>query len=192
MFSGILVLFALPQLSASAEEIWVKVVGTYAKMPSHTVQYTTLIGSKTVYSGTLKFKRKDSYNFTLTDHELNLTSGEDWNQNNRGSTWVSPSSERGYNDTLSDRQPYLMMRLVRGKQIKIEFLPRIRPGTENRTKTWVLDTVDHVQITIDSANFHLIKIVGEEPCHSGKTLTTVFHEPLPAGKYLKQKKRKKG
>lgn len=142
------------------DAIWAGVVDAYKAKKSFSCSYTTrqLTPAKTVYRGTVAFTREKSLKFVLQDLGEKCRAGEDWSPGAGATTWVSPASFRGYNDTLTARHPYVILALLRGEMEPAAWKPEFKKGKATVTLT----RDDGWSFVIDPKKDRLVSFRGPE------------------------------
>lgn len=158
------------------EEVWAKVLESYAKAPSLSVTFSTVLkGRKSaLYSGRLTFSRDKSLKFELKDSLEGCRAGYTWTKKNPGSTWVTPAQFRGYNDTLTARHPYFLVDLLEGKAEPREWA---EPVTSTKVKGqlfWVLFEKEGTTFTVNAKTYRLGSFSGPELYDEERICTTVI------------------
>lgn len=178
MVSFVLALIFQPVQKADA--VMKIVAAKYRAMKSLNCTFVTRQGSKEIYTGTLTFTKGKEMHFTLSDQKEKCEAGEDWNAKGQGSTWVKPASMRGYNDTISDRQPFVLVRLVRDElryAMSDQWLDKVevvKKGSATVLRVRSNSDSDLV-LTIDPKTYLVLEIKSIEMYHDKGPLTTFVH-----------------
>ncbi len=176
-------ILVLPLLSALLSQkpgdIMKSVIAKYKSMKVLECTYkTTAPGSNTlIYEGSISYKIKDHMRFSISDPKQECTAGEDLDAKGKGSTWVTPADMRGYNDTLMNRHPYLLVRFIRNEtsgHIGTGWLDKLETINRGKSTYWRIRSNDDSDraITIDSKTLMITEFSSAETYHSKVRLTT--------------------
>ena len=142
---------------------------------------TTAPGIKTkIYDGAVSYEQKHHMRFSISDSKQECTAGEELNPKGQESTWVKPPDMRGYNDTLMDRHPYLIVRFIRGETSRVfsrGWLDKLETIQKGKSVFWRIRSSDDsdIALTIDSKSLMVTEFSSAEIYHSKVRLTTYVH-----------------
>ncbi len=181
MLHIVLSLVFLQQLPKPTD-IMKAVIAKYRDAKTLECSYKTTSPSskKEIYSGSVSYKKKHHMRFSISDPDQGCTAGEDLDAKGKGSTWVTPADMRGYNDTLMDRQPYLLVRFIRDETKAVigggwsSTLETVKVGKKTYWRIRNSDDSD-LAITIDSSTNLISEFSSAEMYHTKSRLTTYIH-----------------
>ena len=174
MLIAVVVAFQTPKPA----EIWAKVVESYAKAPSLKVSFSTLLKGRkaALYTGTLTFSRDKSLKLEFRDGIEGCRAGYTWSKENGGSTWVTPASFRGYNDTLTARHPHFLVDLIEGKTDPKEWNAEVASTKVKGQAVWALFDKEGTTFTVNAKTHRILSFSGPELYDEERICTTTFKE----------------
>lgn len=182
MFLALSLLTLQTKPALKPAEIMKAVTAQYRALKTMECSYKTTnpVSKKEIYSGTISYRRNHHMNFTITDVGEECTAGEDLDAKGKGNTWVTPADQRGYNDTLMDRQPYLLVRFIRDEtkgNLGGGWLDNFETIKKGKKTFWRIRSNDDsdLALTIDSTSYLITEIASAEGYHPRVRLTTFVH-----------------
>lgn len=153
----ILALF-FSQIVPKEEAVWTLMQVKMAKVKEVRVLFETReVGSKRlIYKGSFNFTRNKTIDFEYEDLVEGCRAGAD-----ADSTWVSPAEFRGYNDTVTQRQPYTIVSLARGTDA-LDSPIAINKPVKKVGFSEQIETTDGTKFLIDSRKSLINQIEGQD------------------------------
>lgn len=151
-----------------SNQVWEQAVAKHTKITQMEVSFESYEANtkQLIYKGSFSYNGPKKWRFQYQDLVEKCEAGAD-----PESTWVSPSEMRGYNDTVSSRQPYLVVNLCLGrgiarsspvwdKDVQVEGFSKVIKGTDDaQAITLVIDArkslVNRIESS-DMASEHLV------------------------------------